>query len=357
MLSRAQRNFQSNWTAIVLAVISIIQGLAFNDLAVRLPTIIDYSLASHDLVPATHFLLSFLVLLRIFQTYITAALDYDEWVTSFPDVLLIFVLGLIEYYVFSSLVVPGFLVVQFHKRISVVSILAAIGHIRAYASLKDSENPAVESYRVRERRLQSFNIGGAVAVQALSTLVLLVRPLPNPVYAAVGLVAATILAFNIGYSLTVTFSNELESTSLEQGKSAAREKLSHHALNIEIRQATRGDVPVLARLMAEHFGYMYSAVFDTSPRLTEKILATFLRAVSGKIPGIGFRSFQVACSDNPADVKGLLEVTCSSPPNFAVAFWLLAPVIVLYHLGLTGMVRAFRNARALTRYGTGDRQR
>ena len=343
MLNRAQQNFQGNWTAIVLAVISIIQGLAFNDLASRLPVIISYTLVTHDLVPAAHFLLSFIVLLRIFQTYITAALDYDEWVTNFPDVLIIFVIGLIEYYVFSSLIVPGFLVIQFHQRISFISVLAAIGHMRAFASLQEQKFSTYEAYR-RERRLQAINIGGALAIQVKELLVLLVRPMPNMVYVLIGTAAAAVLAFNMSYSIRVTFPPKLNiSATVCDAVALAGEKSQTRNSNILVRQSQRGDEPALARLISDNFGYIFSAVFDTSPRMTKKILLSMLRAANGRIPNFGFRSFEVACDGNSAEVLGLLNSACSKPLSTALVYWPLIPAIILYHLGLYGLIRSWNN--------------
>ncbi len=347
MLSRAQHNFQHNWTGIILAVISIIQGLAFNDLAGRLHTILDYTLETHDLVPAAHFLLAFTLLLRIFQTYVTAALDYDEWATNFPDVLLIFIIGLLEYHVFSSLAVPGFNVAQFHKRISIVSVLALIGYIRAFASLQEPMFTTYEIYRT-ERRLQAVNIGGVFAVQTISLVILLTHSLPSAACALAGIVAAAVLAFNIHYSLRVTFSLRPSATAIcDNTSNAAGTPPRHSTSGIEVRQALRVDVLALARLMSNRFGYMFSAVFDTSPRMTEKILLSLLRTANGRIPDFGFRSFQVACGGDPPEVLGLLKVTYSQPINAAMAFWLLVPAIVLYHLGLTGLARTYRNWRIL----------
>lgn len=347
MLSRAHRNFQSNWTGIVLAVISIIQGLAFNDLAVRLRAILDYTSSTHDLVPAAHFLLAFVLLLRIFQTYVTAALDYDEWTTNFSDILLIFVIGLLEYHVFSSLSVPGFLVTQFHGRISIISVLAMIGYARAFASLKESMFASYQAYR-KERRLQVVNISGIIAVLLMSMLVLFTHSLPNIIYATIGTLAAAVLSFNIGYSLQVTFSTRLDITAIAQDSTIALgEHLQHGTGHIEVRQACREDVFALARLMSDHFGYMYSAAFDTGPKMTEKLLFSLFCAASGRIPNFGFRSFHVACSRDPKKVLGLLKCTYSKPFNAAVTYSLLVPVIVLYHLGLTGLVRTWLNWRVV----------
>ncbi len=348
MLSRAHRNFQGNWTAIVLAVISIIQGLAFNDLAGRLQMILSYTEATHDLIPAAHFLLAFTLLLRIFQTYITAALDYDEWATNFADVLLIFVIGMLEYHVFSSLIVPGFAVMQFHKRISIVSILALIGYIRAFGSLKEPMFANYQGYR-KERRLQAMNIAGVAAVQAISLLILLTHTLPSAVYVICAAVAAAILAFNMGYSMNATFSTKLDTTGMSHDGVSAFSAESHLGTgNIRVRQAGRDDSLALARLMTDHFGYMYAAAFDTSPRMTEKILLNLVRMANGKIPNFGFRSFQVAVEGEPHEVIGLLKCTYSTAFRAGVLYWLLVPAILFYHLGVVGLVRSWRNWRVLS---------
>jgi ribosomal protein S18 acetylase RimI-like enzyme len=347
MLSRAHRNFQSNWIPILLAVISIIQGLAFNDLAIRLQVVLDYTIDSRDLVPAAHFVLAFILLLRIFQTYVTAALDYDEWTTNFPDVLLIFVIGLLEYHVFSSLTVPSFYVVQFHKRMSIISVLALIGYVRAFGSLKETMFTTYLDY-ARERRLQAVNIGGIAVILSMSSLILFTRPLPNLFYAIIGFLASAVLASNIGYSLNVTFSTKLDTTLISHGHlGAITEKPENRSGHIKVRPARREDVITLARLMSEHFGYVYSAVFDTSPRLTESMLLNLLRAANGRIPDYGFRSFQVACRSGSPEVLGLLKCSYSKSSRAATFYWLFVPVIVLYKLGLTGLVRTLLNWRVV----------
>jgi len=343
MLNRAVRNFRGNWTAIVLAVISIIQGLAFNDLAGRLQDILGYTLKTHDLVLAAHFLLCFVLLLRIFQTYVTAALDYDDWVPRFSDILLIFVIGLIEYYLFSSLTNPSFPVHTFHKRISILSVLALAGYLNAYFSLRETGFATYLSYR-RERRLQAANIAGVALVQGISALILVTRPMTGTHYAILGAIAATALGINIAYSLRVTFSNRIDSEVIEKAYiSPALLPSAQLASHLEIRQACREDALALSRLLSAHFAYVYSTLFDSSPRLTRTLLLAMLRSANGNLPNLGLRAFHVACEQGRGEVLGLLKTSHSSPRRVSLILNLLVPGIVFFHLGLVGLVRTWRN--------------
>ncbi len=79
----AVRRFVDNWVGIVLTVVSIIQGLAVSRLA-------DSYDRVHSLEKWCAFTLAFVVILRVFQTYVAAALEYDEWQISFVDLVVIF---------------------------------------------------------------------------------------------------------------------------------------------------------------------------------------------------------------------------------------------------------------------------
>lgn len=127
--TRAQEQLITNWVAIVLAVVSIIQGFAFNDLVIRFLPIYQYSRTTGDVHVLVHYVLSFVLLLRVFQTYLTAALDYNPWTPRLFDVLIIFIVGAIEYFIFSALVVPAFDVFRFHRRFSLIALAAVIGYL------------------------------------------------------------------------------------------------------------------------------------------------------------------------------------------------------------------------------------
>src|SRR5215469_11498679 len=150
-IPRAKRRLLANWVDIVLTVISIIQGLAFNDLVILFPPIYEYTVRTGQPIVLVHFLLSLALLLRVFQTYVTAALDYDDWQPSFVDVLIIFAVGFVEYFIFAGLTVPRFDVVNFYERLSIAAFLAFAGYIQAYLHLKEEAFPSFQEYR-RELR-------------------------------------------------------------------------------------------------------------------------------------------------------------------------------------------------------------
>jgi ribosomal protein S18 acetylase RimI-like enzyme len=168
--------------------------------------------------------------------------------------------------------------------------------------------------------------------------------MPNMVYVLIGTAAAAVLAFNMSYSIRVTFPPKLNiSATVCDAVALAGEKSQTRNSNILVRQSQRGDEPALARLISDNFGYIFSAVFDTSPRMTKKILLSMLRAANGRIPNFGFRSFEVACDGNSAEVLGLLNSACSKPLSTALVYWPLIPAIILYHLGLYGLIRSWNN--------------
>lgn len=343
-LTRVHTNFYKNWPSIVLAVISIIQGLAFNDLAARLQITLTYTFSSRDFVPAAHFLLAFLLLLRVFQTYITAALDYEEWATNFYDVLLIFVIGLLEYYLFSSLAVPGFKAAEFHKRLSIVSGLALAGYLSALLRLRQPAFPSYSAFR-KERRLQLANVAGVVVMLGISASVLLLPGLPQVVLTAVGILGAAVLGTNSAYSIAVTFSALPADTPTQMTSARSEESPIVTNAAVEVRRATKQDVAPLARLMVESFAYIYATIFDSSPRLTERILRGLLSAGGGRCPHLGYRAFHVAYNRVNERVAGGLNFRERN--TVGRAWYLLVPIVILRHLGIIGLFRSWRNFRAM----------
>lgn len=202
--SDSHKRLAENWVGIVLTVISIIQGLAFNDLVTRFPKIYAYTIATLDPKIVMHFFLSFVLLLRVFQTYVTAAIEYKDWVPRFFDVILIFVVGALEYFLFAALTTPAFDVKSFHLRLIAISALGLIGHLNAIADLR--KNSSSSQKRIsREIGLQFVNIMGIIAVMTISGLIIFASPLTDNSYSILALLASLMIAFNIIFSLTITF--------------------------------------------------------------------------------------------------------------------------------------------------------
>jgi ribosomal protein S18 acetylase RimI-like enzyme len=352
--SRAQEHLIGNWVNIVLAVISIIQGLAFNDLVTRFPNIYIYTRTTGDLTLFIHFVLCFIILLRIFQTYVTAVLDYNFGLPSFFEILLIFLIGAIEYFLFSSLIVSDFNIASFHKRLSIISVLGITGYIVTIFRILGHEE-LFQSYKEysREVRLQMVNIIGMVIIIAISFF-LVFFPIPSSRAHNV-LVAIMVLtfAFNIYYSLQTTFkrratinSKEINSiSSLKLIKNSQSERL-----DIDVIQPTREDVIDLCQLILKHFGYVYTSLFDASERLTYRLLKDILIINSGKHT-IGYKSFCIARDRISGETMGMLLLKTRNSDSKINTFisGLRIVTIVVSHLGFVGLLRTWNNWRVINR--------
>lgn len=336
-MSRAQERFVEHWIDIVLTLVSIIQGLAFSDLAVRLPDIYRYTLSNGDFVLITHFFLSFVILLRILQTYVVAALDYDQWSVSFLDLLLIFVIGFVEYFAFSSLVVQEFDVITFHKRISIISILGIFGYVGAVLRIKKEHFSSDKKYW-DEIRLQMINIIGVVSVQLISTYIVCKPGQPPTQYVILAIIATLILICNIFYSIRSTFAPVTSNSSMKKN------------IDILIKPAERKDALAVAQLMMQDYSYIYTSIFDTSQRVAHLILRRILLNNWGKHL-LGYRSFHLAFDINSGDCIGLVLFLSDSSirPLDTILGFSRSMLTVLRYVGIVGFIRTVRNLKVFYR--------
>lgn len=344
--SRAQSRFYHSWVDIVLTVVSIIQGLAFNDLVVRLPSIYEYTISKNDFQLIASFIFSFVILIRLFQTYVTAALDYDEWSVSFFDIFLIFIIGAVEYFVFSALTTDQFDVQVFHTRVSIISILGIIGYLGAILRLKEELFPSYFDYR-KEIQLQSVNITGVILVQAISTYIIFAPTQPEWVYTTGGLLSAAILSFNIYYSLKVTFSPSIHVKLIDQKLESIPSVENQTHREIIIKPASRDNLLALLDLLIDNFGYVYESIFDTSPRLTKAILKDVL-LINGGDHAFGFKSFYVTIDKMTGSCVGVMMFNSDKTkktPRILITF-ITTLLIVFKHLGFWGVFRSLSNVRA-----------
>lgn len=350
--SRAQDTLTSNWVNIVSAVISIIQGLAFNYLAGRLPEIYQHSRATGDLILLVHFLLCFAILLRIFQTYVTAVLDYNFGLPSFFEILLIFVIGALEYFLFSSLDLNSFNIVSFHKRLTILSVLGMVGYIITIIRILNHEE-LFRSYKEysREVILQMVNLTGMVILIGISC-VLIFFPIESHQIMELMVVAMTLsLCFNIYFSLRTTFARRVATTEIateEQDEETTSPSPAGPKLDVDISQPDREDVIEICELLIDHFGYVYSAIFDTSKRLTFRLIKRILTIHRGHHP-LGFKSFFIARDRTSGKTVGMLLLkTASSDTKFGTFFATMTiAAITFFHLGIIGVFRTWHNWKAL----------
>ena len=351
-MSKARDQFLLYWVEIVLSVVSIIQGLAFNDLVSRFPKILDHALTTGESFVLVHFALSFIILLRVFQTYVVAALDYTDWSASFMDVFLIFVVGGIEYYVFSSLTLtPAFDVQRYHKHLSVLSIFGIVGYLAALLRIKEEMVGSYEKYKI-EVRVQSYNVFGLLVVQAVSTFIILSPKLTNSIYAALGGICIGILSLNIYYSLLRSFANTPLLATLGTTIEVGPETGGGHAgrVSVVVRSAARQDLVPVTQMLMMHYSIKYSTLFDTSVRLTRELLKRALLINDGK-HSLGYKNFLLAFDREEGKCVGILSISphlkTSTMQNLFAGFLLC--VLVVRFLGVVGVVRYIRSLRAMHR--------
>ncbi len=67
--------------------------------------------------------------------YITAAISYSEWVLSFSDIVTVFVVDLLEYFLFSALGLKPFNPSRIQFRVAIITGLASAAHLYVLARL------------------------------------------------------------------------------------------------------------------------------------------------------------------------------------------------------------------------------
>ena len=340
----AGTRFFNKWVEIVLAVISIVQGLAFSDLAQRLPAIFDYAINQHDYVIAVYYAYCFAILLRVFQTYVLAALDYEEWSVSFGDVFVIFVIGSIEYVIFSTLTIPKFNPLAFHSRVIWLSGLGIVAYLLTLARLRRKQFPLASLYS-SEVSLQRINICGGLIMFAASAIVLWTK---NPrLFLGAGIVGAVTPLLNIWISLKKTLSLRVQIVSLHSLQ-APDIKTTIAPRPYTVRPAMVSDISEIANLLSKEFYYVYEALFETSPALTSELLTKLLVANAGK-HNLGYKSFFVSVTPEEQRVAGIMLLTPAKKYGLREAIAMFRFLLTLLrYLGLPRVFRVLGNLRMLS---------
>jgi hypothetical protein len=215
MTTRAKIRLKENWINIVLTFISIIQGLAFVNLVEYFPfslvqMIFTGALTTGILLYFVHFLICVLILLRITQTYISAALDYMDWDARIEYIFCIFVWGALEYFLFSTLNFDNFDVKTFHSRLLIVNFQGLLSYMLVIIRL--NKDYFKDEYK-QEVKLQIINILGVFIPLIISILIIFIIPVHyESVYIVLCVLISVILVYNIWNSLHVTFSEKTQST-------------------------------------------------------------------------------------------------------------------------------------------------
>lgn len=338
------RAFLRHWIGIVLTLVSLIQALAFSELVTALPLAWS-DLTTKGIASAfAHFILAFALILRVFQTYILAALDYEEWGASFFDLVVIFLVGALEYLLFSTLKASPFSPHLFHARFAPIALLGSIGYVAALTRYRHIANP--DSLAVRsEIRLQAANLLGSVVVLGISTAVWLLRPAGNPIPTAAAILCALLLMWNCSHSLRVTFQGkrELKAKNPQPPIQTVEQDcgLPREAVGI----AEEKDAAEIARLLFEYFDYIFVRVLDTSPRLVQRLLSVATTA-GGGYGSVGYRRFLVVRrTDQTGTPMGVCQLLRRSQRLWIRRAWsdFLFIWAIFRTLGLVGLLRGLEN--------------
>ncbi len=180
----------------MLTIVSIIQGLAIAHLA-------DVSTGLKGFTSWCFFTLAFLTSVRVFQTYVSAAVEYDHWRPSVWDLLLIFFLGFVQYRYIDALGPYAFYPKSFQMWFLIVCSLALVGYSRVLWMIGRRVEPAA---RKRERSLQWLNLGGTATCLGLA-IPFLSSTLSREVMACLVVTQSCVIFLNTYASLNQTLAS------------------------------------------------------------------------------------------------------------------------------------------------------
>lgn len=370
----AQKRLRDNWVNIVLTIISIIQGFGFSLLAQQFLNTLNYSIKNEKYIVLALFVLCLFIILRVFQTYITGVLDYEVDVPNFWELLLVVVIGSLQYYLFSLFEeIPekdydrfdiDLFQFKFYLGGIIISFVGALGYFltlrkvrkREGRRLSHNQEPS-EDYK-SEIKLQRLNISGMLSMVVIQLFLLpsvwsvVWSNIPfkyglsdNIQILCVGVTIA-ILFVNTLYSIRVTFPKDGPlSAPARYPIEPQRERLE-----IDVSTPEREDVPALCNLLIQHFGYIYSTLFGKDKELTHKMLESILKA-SGGAHSLGYKSFCIAHPKNRRkEIVGVLLLKLKSSTERYDRFLSALSItkVVLLNLGLRGASRAWRNWRIIS---------
>jgi hypothetical protein len=206
-MPRAPDKLQREFFDIVLAVLGIIQGLSLNQLAEKFARGENAIVNSDSILVYADFAFCFLILVRIFQTYLLAALDYSGWKASFYDIVSIFLVGILEYWIFESLEKSQIMNHNLlHFRAAVLLVIATLSHLIAFSRILWSTKTGIrgQTKRYHEAKLQVVNCmfsatGACICISSS----ILERTAHTAFF--VSLFLCILVASNIAISVSMTF--------------------------------------------------------------------------------------------------------------------------------------------------------
>jgi carboxypeptidase PM20D1 len=279
------------WVDILMALLGLIQGLIFNDLANKFSKYITYP-GDMNWLAIAHLCFCFAMLIRVIQTYVTAALYYKKFL-HISEILIMTAIGTLQHLLADSVrdpspSGPAIDFKAFYWSTLFICILGAIGYsltvvalVRQYfrLSTKEPQNPTDFWCSLK---LQRINFAGLLAIGILSGIVLrLQNPEQKPLsLELIALGCAAILAAN-----TIHSSRE----SFLRGKYNGSTRLPEQLVAHEFLPA--------ARLLIRNFGYVLSVFLPRlkGPRRRAEIHSRILALAMASNDGnhlLGWRTFR-----------------------------------------------------------------
>lgn len=131
-----QRKLAKEFKNLTIALVTLIQGLAFNDLATKLVSIIE----KFNILEFSGFILCFAILIRVTETYVLAGIQYDEdWDSQTIDLLLIFIIGFVEYALFSCITPGNSNFVKFNYILATFSAIGSLTYYRVLIKIRNGD--------------------------------------------------------------------------------------------------------------------------------------------------------------------------------------------------------------------------
>lgn len=201
------KRLEKYWIDIYLTIVSIIQGLIFTFLAEKLPLIIRKIQIENDYAILIPYFLSILIVIRFFQSQLTAALAYIKWKVSVSDLLVIFFTGFFEYFLFSEFLnLPDFNNDVFYSRVSFMGLLGVISFIytlkKAIKLFNRTNRDSNELLKVK--KVQFVNIF-CTSLMAFFSFYISQNDTSFFLFLVINLAIILMLIFNIKYSLDNVF--------------------------------------------------------------------------------------------------------------------------------------------------------
>jgi len=343
---------KENKLSLLMFILSLIQGMAFTrlvELTINILRGSGFNLETLNI--AIHAILCFLIIIRLFETVFLGFLEYDEVVTSFYEVIMIFLIGAFEYWVIDSL--SGFNPYVFYFRITILSIVSLVGYTIAMIKISGKKNRRkifrdLSSFR-RELKLHVVNITVPTILFVIS--ILITNGVFTNVYSLVIIagVISILVIINILVSWVMTLKgpdfiipwdyNPIIET---PGENIISEQLNG---NILIKEAAKSDILRISELYLSMFSYVFRDIFETSDKIILKILAKIFLLNGGR-SFYGYKNIRLARDSENNTIAGFVAISDSRSKKFVknIPLGLVTIFQVFYFTGLWGVFRLIRNS-------------